>query len=110
MGKSKLFSLTEKDFKIQTFKGSGPGGQHKNKRETAVRITHEKSGAVGQSQEMKSQAQNKELAFKRLIESKKFQSWLKWKAAELSRDTSLEEYVDEQMKPWFIKEETYEPE
>ena len=74
MSREKLFSLTKKDFEIQTFKGSGPGGQHRNKNETAVRIKHKDSGAVGESQEMKSQYQNKELAFKRLVNSEKFQS------------------------------------
>ena len=71
--KEHLFSITKKDFDVQHFKGSGPGGQSKNKNATAVRIKHKESGAVGESQEMKSQYQNKILAFDRLTKSTDFQ-------------------------------------
>lgn len=42
MGKKLLFSLNKKDFTVQTFKAGGPGGQHQNKTDSAVRITNVK--------------------------------------------------------------------
>jgi len=67
-----LFSLTKKNFEIQTFRSGGPGGQHQNKTSSGVRIIHKESGAVGESREHKSQLQNKKAAFTRLTESDKF--------------------------------------
>jgi protein subunit release factor A len=52
--------------KIEYFKSSGPGGQHKNKRFTAVRITHLPTGISAIAAEQRSQAQNKEIALQRL--------------------------------------------
>jgi peptide chain release factor len=54
--------------KIDFFKSSGPGGQRKNKRETAVRVTHIPTGLVVIATESRSQAMNLALALKRLKE------------------------------------------
>ena len=75
MPKQLLFSITKKDFDIQFTKGSGKGGQKRNKCETAVRITHTASGAVGYSESERSQGQNKKLALERLVASDKFKKW-----------------------------------
>ena len=48
------------------FKSGGPGGQHKNKTETAVRLTHLPSGVTVTATERRSQLQNKEAALERL--------------------------------------------
>jgi len=53
---------------IETYRSSGPGGQRKNKTETAVRIKHFPSGITVIATEYRSQAQNRELAFERLRE------------------------------------------
>jgi protein subunit release factor B len=53
---------------IETYKSSGPGGQRKNKTETAVRLTHLPSGIRVSATEQRSQVQNRELAFERLRE------------------------------------------
>jgi ribosome-associated protein len=53
---------------IETYKSSGPGGQRKNKTETAVRLTHLPSGITVVATEYRSQAQNRKLAFERLRE------------------------------------------
>lgn len=72
--KRKLLSVTLKDCDVQTKRGSGKGGQNRNKRDTAVRIVHRASGAVGESQEERSQLQNKRTAFLRMTATPAFQS------------------------------------
>lgn len=61
-----IWSLTKDDLEIETFRGSGPGGQHRNKTETGVRVRHKATGLVSESCETRSQHQNKILAFRRL--------------------------------------------
>lgn len=61
----------EGEVRIDTYRASGPGGQHVNKTNSAIRITHEPSGVVVIAQDSSSQFRNKELAFERLIEKLK---------------------------------------
>lgn len=51
---------------VETLKGSGPGGQHKNKTETAVRLLHRPTGLRAQASERRSQGQNLGVALERL--------------------------------------------
>jgi len=73
--KKLLFSVTKKDCRWDYFKGSGKGGQKRNKTENCCRCTHIASGAVGKSEEGKSKEQNKKKAFRRMAESEKFRQW-----------------------------------
>jgi|SRR5271166_470723 len=107
MSKKKLlFSVTKKDLRIDTFRCGGPGGQNQNKRDTGVRITHEPSGAVGESREERTQERNKALAFRKLVHSRKFQTWLRVNAAAVMQGyADLEAMVDRAMDPKNLKVE-----
>ena len=59
-------SFSEKDLAISFFRSSGPGGQKKNKTETAVRIKHLPTGITVTAVESRSRKTNLECAFERL--------------------------------------------
>ena len=62
------WSRRKKNFRIDYYRGSGKGGQHRNKTDSACRITDIETGLFAASEEHKSQPQNKKSAFRKLID------------------------------------------
>lgn len=102
--KKLLFSVTKKDLDITWFSGTGAGGQHRNKHQNCCRIKHPDSGVIVTGQEEKSRDKNLRRAFKRLTEHPKFNTWLKIKASEYSRDyEDIDKEVNEAMNERNLK-------
>ncbi len=74
-------TIDEKDIRIDLFRSSGAGGQHINKTESAIRITHFPTGIVVSCQDERSQTQNKEKAFA-MLRAKVYDYYQQQKEAE----------------------------
>jgi protein subunit release factor A len=99
INKTPLVSVRKSDLRIDFYKGTGCGGQKKNKTSNCCRITHLDSGAVGKSEEGRSQRHNRDIAFKRMANTPIFQLWLKRKSHEaIHNEEQIEAKVEKQME------------
>lgn len=102
--KELILSVTKKDLNIQFFSGTGAGGQHRNKHQNCVRMSHPESGATATGQSNRSREANMREAFKTLIESKTFVTWMKMETSErILNGRSIREKVNEMMRPENLK-------
>jgi protein subunit release factor B len=106
MSKELLFSVTASDCEWQYMRGTGAGGQKRNKTDTKVRCIHPPSGAVAESDITRSQHQNKRDAFVKMINTKEFKAWHKIECAKrLGTLKDIEETVNEMMHDKYLRVE-----
>lgn len=103
MTKQLLFSITRKDFDIHYFSGKGAGGQHRNKNQNCVRLKHKDSGVMTTGQSHKERSANLKEAFKNLIEDPHFKIWHNQKVLECTEGQTIEERIQEMLKPIHLK-------
>lgn len=99
MTRELLFSVTRDDFDESHIRGTGAGGQKKNKTHSGVRLVHRESGAVGESTESREQHRNRMLAFRKAIATPEFQRWFAEKCAVLQGMPSLTDRVNAALQP-----------
>lgn len=85
-------TVRDEDVRIDVFRASGPGGQHVNKTNSAVRITHLETNLVVQCQNEKSQLKNKELAFK-ILKARLYDLEVKKREASKKADYSTKDAI-----------------
>lgn len=99
MSKELLFSVTANDCEWSYTRGTGKGGQKKNKTSSAVHCMHRPSGAHGYSEASRSQRDNKEDAFRKMADTKEFKDWMRLEIARRSGQLlEIEDAVNREMK------------
>jgi peptide chain release factor 2 len=95
--------IRPEDLRIDTYRAGGPGGQHVNMTDSAVRITHIPTGTVAQSQSDRSQHRNKDVAM-RMLRSRLFELELEKKREEARKmeDAKLEINFGSQIRSYVL--------
>lgn len=105
--------MTASDCRWDYYRGTGKGGQKRNKTSNCVRCTHYASGAVGKSEDGRSQRHNRETAFKRMSETDVFKKWLRIESArhmgtltDIDKATAQHTVVEVRKHGMWVKEDT----
>ncbi|HVD25364.1 MAG TPA: peptide chain release factor 2 [Gaiellaceae bacterium] len=85
VGEEAEVEIADEDIRVDTYRASGAGGQHVNKTDSAVRITHLPTGIVVQCQNERSQSSNKQTAL-RMLRSRLAEVAVEQREAELARE------------------------
>lgn len=85
--KELLFSVTAKDCDWTYYRGTGKGGQKRNKTSNCARCKHRESGAIGKSERGRSKERNRRNAFLHMIETDRFKAWHKLEIARRTGET-----------------------
>ena len=97
--KELLFSVTKKDCILKYYRGSGGGGQKKNKTDNCCQCTHKESGAQASSEQGRSKEFNTKNAFKKMTETLTFKNWMKIEISRKNGDLiRIENKVDKELK------------
>lgn len=103
---TRIHSVTADDCEWDFSRGSGKGGQKRNKTSTKARCKHPPSGAIGVSDDTRDQHKNKRAAFLRMIATKEFQAWHKLEIARITgAEAQMRERVERAMRPGNLKVE-----
>lgn len=95
MKKKRLwFSIKAEHCRFVAKRGSGNGGQKKQKTSSAIQCFHDPSGAMGESEDSRDQKQNRKTAFLRMVGTPEFKGWLQLKIEAGKGNVEIEEADD----------------